>query len=68
MVLTVGEALELELGELESDRVAVVVDLGVGGDWELFGCVDSGFEVESEHAIREWRGLVLSMSLYQFGV
>lgn len=48
--------------------MAMLVDSSVGGDWGLFGCVNLGFELESERPFREWGGLVLSMSLSQIGV
>lgn len=49
--------------------MAMVVDSGVGGECGLFVCVTSGFELEFELGIGEWRRcLVLSMSLSQIRV
>ena len=46
----------------------MVADSSPGGDWGLFGCVNLGFESESERGIGEWQGLVSSESRPQIGV
>lgn len=46
----------------------MMVDSSVGGDWDTFGRVCLGFELETEQGIGEWQYMVLSMVLARIGV
>lgn len=48
--------------------MAMTVDSSGGGDWDMFGSMRLGFELDTEQGIREWQCLVLNMVLLRIEV